>query len=375
MSAWSRTEFYDRPFRVLQFDIVQCAEHGGEGGVVTGARYILTVICCFSRWPWLIPLVDKSAESVAKGLLEKVIIGVAMFPTVLRSDNAKEFVSDLIRYMNRLLGINHITGSFYHPQSQGLVENMHRTMSQVLRMLINNHPKEWEAMLPYCECILRSTPLNSLGGRSPYQVVTGLRPRLPRLVSTTGAVLSIGASEYVDNLMKYLKTTYDSVKQTQVSTREKRDIKAQDEGTVGMELQVGDAVMLRLEPTTKREGSKRFQPKVRDGLWEVSAKVSPHTVKLVAHGDRSIPYEGTVNAENLIRVMLPTIELDAEQSRLLEIFRNTTGEWERFRIDKFAVDGRVFLRRLRFKAAHNRWDADVQAIWKDLSETLYRWVA
>ena len=182
VSAWSRTEFYDRPFRVLQFDIVQCAEHGGEGGIVTGARYILTVICCFSRWPWLIPLVEKSAENVAKGLLEKVIIGIAMFPTVLRSDNAKEFVSDLIRYMNRLLGINHITGSFYHPQSQGLVENMHRTMSQVLRMLINNNPKEWEAMLPYCECILRSTPLNSLGGRSPYQVVTGLRPRLPRLV-------------------------------------------------------------------------------------------------------------------------------------------------------------------------------------------------
>ena len=82
-----------------------------------------------------------------------------------------------------------------------------------------------------------------------------------------------------------------------------------------------------------------------------------------------------MNAENLIRVMLPSVELDAEQSRVLEIYRNTSGEWERVRIDKFAVDGRVFLRRLRYNEVHSRWDADVQALWKDLSETLYRWVA
>ena len=98
--------------------------------------------------------------------------------------------------------------------------------------------------------------------------------------------------------MRYLKTTYDSVHKTQISAREKQEVKMQDEGTLGMELQVGDAVMLRLEPTVKREGSKRFQPKVRDGLWEISAKVSPHTFWLVAHGGRSILYEGTVNAEN-----------------------------------------------------------------------------
>ena len=213
MTAWSRTEFYDRPFRVLQFDIVLCSEYGGEGGNRTGAKYILTVICCFSRWPWLIAIQEKSAEVVARALLEKVIIGLAVFPTVLRSDNAKEFVSDLMRHMNRLLGINHVTGSIYHPQSQGIVENMHRTMSHILRMLIEKNPTEWEAMLPYCECILRTTPLESLGGRSAHLVVTGLAPRLPRIMSCSGVVLLIGASEYVDKLMKYLKETYVSVKQ------------------------------------------------------------------------------------------------------------------------------------------------------------------
>ncbi len=68
---------------------------------------------------------------------------------------------------------------------------------------------------------------------------------------------------------------------------------------------------------------------------------SDSNLRCVAHGDRSIPYEGTVNAENLIRVMLPSVEMDPEQKRIIEIYRNTTSEWERFRIGKFAVDGRV----------------------------------
>ena len=59
-SAWSRTEFYDRPFRVLQFDLVTCADHGGNEGDLTSAKYILSCICCFCRWPWLIPVVNKS---------------------------------------------------------------------------------------------------------------------------------------------------------------------------------------------------------------------------------------------------------------------------------------------------------------------------
>ena len=376
VTAWSRTEFYDRPFRVLQFDIVLCSEYGGEGGNMTGAKYILTVICCFSRWPWLIAIPDKSAEVVARALLERVIIGLAMFPTVLRSDNAKEFVSDLMRYMNRLLGINHVTGSIYHPQSQGIVENMHRTMSHILRMLIEKNPTEWEAMLPYCECILRTTPLESLGGRSSYQVVTGLIPRLPRIMScSSGVVFSIGSSEYVDKLMKYLKETYDSVKECQKSMKDKKDIAAQEEGTLGMELQVGDAVMLKLDPTVRRAGASRFQPRARDGLWQISAKISPQTFKLTQYEDSSIPHEGTVSAENLIRVLLPLVDLDPMQPRLLEIYRNTTGLWDRYRIEKFACDGKVFLRKLIHDEANNRWNAEVPAYWRDLSETLYRWVA
>ena len=38
LSAWTRTELYSCPFRVMQFDHITCAD-----------KYVLTCVCCFSR--------------------------------------------------------------------------------------------------------------------------------------------------------------------------------------------------------------------------------------------------------------------------------------------------------------------------------------
>ena len=97
---------YTCPFRVMQFDTITCE-----------TKYVMTCVCCFSRWPWLVPVSDKSAETIAKSLL-RIFCECASFPTVLRSDNAAEFVGEVVKSINKQLAIKHITGSSYHPQSQ-----------------------------------------------------------------------------------------------------------------------------------------------------------------------------------------------------------------------------------------------------------------
>ena len=129
-SAHTRTQLFTRPFQVIEFDLVTCRDvsrNEGVEGSVTGAKYILTAICCFSKFPWMVPIPDKSARTVAKALLERVLLNLAMFPTVLRSDNDPDFTSNVVVCLNRMLNIKHVFGSVYHPQSQGQVENLHRT--------------------------------------------------------------------------------------------------------------------------------------------------------------------------------------------------------------------------------------------------------
>ena len=261
VSAWSRTEQYDRPFRVIQFDLVTCAKAGGEPGDVTGAKYILTAVCCFSRWPWFVPIQNKDAQTVAQALLEKVLIGLAMFPTVLRSDNDPSFTADLMGYMNRMLNIQHIFGSTYHPQSQGLLENLHRTMTAIIRQLVKENPKEWERMTPYAECIVRATPHEALMGRSPYQVVTGLNPKMPRAIMGDRPIITIGISDYVEGLLGYLRSCYESVRNKLKSIREENENQSLDLGSLTAELNIGDLVLIRKDASRKPKGTKRFESK------------------------------------------------------------------------------------------------------------------
>jgi hypothetical protein len=69
----------------------------------------------------------------------------------LRSDNAAEFVGDVVGCLNAMLEIKHITGSAYHPQSQGQVESMHRTLNTLVRAVVDGHPENWEDALMYAQ--------------------------------------------------------------------------------------------------------------------------------------------------------------------------------------------------------------------------------
>ena len=68
---------------------------------------------------------NKEAKTIAKTLVN-LFCEMGIFPVVLRSDNAAVFVAEIVKCLNKELEIKHLTGSSYHPQSQGAVESMHR---------------------------------------------------------------------------------------------------------------------------------------------------------------------------------------------------------------------------------------------------------
>ncbi len=78
--------------------------------------------------------------------------------------------------------IKHVTGSTYHPQSQAMVERMHQTLNRVVRGLVQDHPEDWQSKIPYAQFLLRTTPLKVLGSRSPYEVITGIKPGMPAVM-------------------------------------------------------------------------------------------------------------------------------------------------------------------------------------------------
>ena len=104
--------------------------------------------------------------------------------------------------------------------------------------------------------MLRCAPMACLGGRSPYEVVTGLKPRFPRSIlgGVPGEERSVDS--YVKDLMEHLKEVHSSVQRTALETIERDE--ASMAGHLSQELEVGDPVLVRREATAVREGPSRL---------------------------------------------------------------------------------------------------------------------
>ena len=362
VSTWTRTELYSRPFRVIQFDTITCRDQHDRAG---GANYVLTVIDCFSRWPWLIPLKTREASEIAEGLMLRVFLGEAMFPVVMRSDNAKEFVGSVVQELNKLLGMTHITGSAYHPRSQGMIESMHKTVNHLVRGLVTDHPEDWESRLPFVQAILRIMPLKALNGRSPYEVVTGLKPKLPTALDPGLSVEHLSVDDYCKRLREFFDSCYKDVQKAQLEVAERNLDEAP--GLLSKELRVGDIVLVRVPATTRREGPLRFQSRVLPDTYRVCRRIAANTfmVESVVDPGRETSFVQPIHAERLVKLDMPELQLSDRMNRDIEIYDNTRDAWDRFKIEKYSIDGRVQVRKLA---------NPTELEWLDMSTVRYRWV-
>ena len=75
----------------------------------------------------------------------------------------------------------------------------------------------------------------------------------------------------------------------------------------------------------------------------------------------------TLNADRLIKLDMPELELDPAQPRKVSLRKSASSEFDTYVIDRFGIDGRVRVQ-LEGGAASSRK-------WLDLSKCEYRWLA
>ncbi|MCI54913.1 transposon Tf2-1 polyprotein, partial [Trifolium medium] len=84
--------------------------------------------------------------------------------------------------------------SSYHPQTDGQIEVMNRTVEQYLREFVHAKPSEWVLLLPWAEYHY-NTSIHSASGLSPFQVMFGNPP--PSVPSYIAGTSSIDACDAV----------------------------------------------------------------------------------------------------------------------------------------------------------------------------------
>ncbi|KRX51502.1 Retrovirus-related Pol polyprotein from transposon, partial [Trichinella sp. T9] len=114
------------PFQRVAMDLVGPLEE-----TQIGNRYILVVCDYFSKWPEAFPLPNAEARTVATALVNGVFCRYGA-PETLHSDQGRNFESELVKEVCQLFGVTKTRATAYHPQSDGLVERMNRTLLDML---------------------------------------------------------------------------------------------------------------------------------------------------------------------------------------------------------------------------------------------------
>ncbi|XP_061102960.1 uncharacterized protein LOC133131605 [Conger conger] len=159
----------DVPFRRIAMDIVGPLPKSSRGH-----RYILVILDYATRYPEAVPLRAATGKSVARELF-LLFSRVGIAEEVL-TDQGSCFMSGVMKEMCKLLHINQMRTSVYHPQTDGLVERFNKTLKMMMRKMITTDGKDWDHLLPYLMFAIREVPQASTG-YAPFELLYGRRPR------------------------------------------------------------------------------------------------------------------------------------------------------------------------------------------------------
>ena len=171
-------------------------------------------------------------------------------PDEMLTDCGSQFTAEVMKEVSRLLSLQQLTTTPYHPMCNGLVERFHATLKQMLRRMCAERPKDWDKYLPALLFAVREVPQESLGF-SPFELLYGRNVRGPMAIlrelwsDEVNDEQVLSAYQYVIELMERLEQTCKLARQNldrgQIKQKTYYDKRARSR-----KFDVGDKVLLVL---------------------------------------------------------------------------------------------------------------------------------
>ncbi|KHJ40599.1 integrase core domain protein [Trichuris suis] len=96
-----------------------------------GNRHIIVCVDYLTKWAELLAVPDTTSQRVADFLMKAIILRHGV-PKKLISDQGTAFTAETMKAVLAKLKIEHGMASSCHPQSNGLVERINRTLGSIL---------------------------------------------------------------------------------------------------------------------------------------------------------------------------------------------------------------------------------------------------
>ncbi|XP_050519398.1 uncharacterized protein LOC126893360 [Diabrotica virgifera virgifera] len=196
----------------------------------------------------------------------------------------------------------------YHPQSDGMVERMNRTVGKYLTKMVSNHQRDWDQYLLFFAMAYRSA-VNESTGQTPAKVLFGREMRLPcDLEFGCRPGEDVAGEDYVNELRRRMDDIHELVRSNLqiASDRMKKRYDTQAERGCFKE---NDKVWL-YNPKKRTGCSPKLQQfwegpylivkKINDVIYRIS-KI-PRGKPMIVHHNRLAPYEGDHDVDEEVEV-------------------------------------------------------------------------
>lgn len=262
------------PFQKIYIDIV-----GPINPVsIHENRYIFTCNCSLTKFAIAVPMPDTTALSTAKALVHHVFMKYGISEEIV-SDNGSNFISDLLKQVNKLFQVKQTLLTPYRPQSNQ-VEKYHKSLGNYLKAFVQKERDQWCEYLDFATFAYNNTH-NQATGYAPFELVFGRSSKLPHQIKTRKIPI-YNYENYANELRLKLKESHEYARDNLLRMKEtNKKYYDRHRSKTNLHLKVNDLVLL-----LKAVKTFKFENPY-EGPYRVEKIISP-TVVLIKKKNKSL---------------------------------------------------------------------------------------
>jgi len=237
------------------------------------------------------------------------------------SDRGPQFAAELMRELNKMLGIETKLSMAYHPETDGQMERANQELEQYLRMYINHRQNNWVEWLATAEFAFNNK-VHMATKSSPFQVNYEREPRIGFDIRKKGK------NEKAEEFAREMKERHEKARAALVRSQEKMERQADRSRKEAEEYRVDDKVLIStkdfsmelMKRTTKKLTEKFIGPYVvrkivSENVVELELPASLR-IHLVVNVKRIVKYREQVEGQK--KIPPPPIKIAGEKEYEVE---------------------------------------------------------